>query len=350
MKKLITLILIGSLFACQKFESSTSAETYFHLTVDKASIPVLLRGNTASNKIMLFVNGGPGLTSLDLAEADLFEWKSNLEKSVAIAYYDQRGCGNAQGDFEESSINLQQYRKDLHNVLGVLKAQYPDAELSLCGHSFGGFLASSYLLEYGDQALADKLILIDAALNYDFDLTWEYRRIFLQEMAEAQINLGENTAHWQAALDWLHTEPNLSDNAQKKIWNQYVGQPGEYLIPDEYLALSLWDYLKLGFASSYNPFPAFLSSNLEKINDLLNAELEGQNLQSDLKQIKLPALFLWGQYDDLIPPQEGKAMFDSLGTVDHQKEFISLPDASHEPMFSQNSALQALIKNFILHS
>ena len=90
---------------------------------------------------------------------------------------------------------------------------------------------------------------------------------FITNFAEAQINLGENTAHWQAALDWLHTEPNLSDNAQKKIWNQYVGQPGEYLIPDEYLALSLWDYLKLGFASSYNPFPAFLSSNLEKIND-----------------------------------------------------------------------------------
>lgn len=348
MKKFIILTLIGSLIACSKFEQSTNAETYFHLTVDGASIPVLLRGNTSSKKIMLFVNGGPGLTSLDLAEGDLYKWKSDLEKSIAVAYYDQRGCGNAQGNFKESSINLKQYRKDLHHILGILRAHFPDAELTLCGHSFGGFLASSYLIEYGELALANKLILIDAALNYNFDLTWEYRRDFLQEMASDQIVLGNNIEHWQAALDWLSTRPDFSDKEQKKIWTQFVGQPGEFLIPDEFFELSLREYLQLGFASSYNPFPAYLSSNLKKVNKLLNTELDGQNLQGDLKSLQLRALFIWGQYDDIIPPQEGMAMFDSLGTSHNQKTFLSIPKAGHEPMFSQNELLQTHLKNFIL--
>lgn len=335
------------LCACQKNDPATQQESFYHLSIDGTSLPVLLRGNVDSKQIMVFINGGPGLSSLDLAEADLFSWRDNLEKSITIAYYDQRGCGNAQGDFNESSINLGQYRKDLHQILILLKAQYPDAQISLCGHSFGGFLASSYLINYGQKALADKLILIDGALNYDFELSWEFRHTFLKEMANNQISLGHNIEHWQDALDWSLENPILISDLQKNTWRKYVGQPGEFLIPDESLALSFRDYLKLGFNSSYNPFPSYFSSNLEKVNKLLNKELEGRNLQAYLKSINNPTLFLWGQYDDLIPPQEGLSMFDSLGTDPIHKEFIEIPDAGHEPMFSQGSVIQNSIRRFI---
>lgn len=112
--RLILFIALFPLFnSCEKFEYESETDTFFHVKVDGAVLPVWIKGNTASKKIVIFINGGPGLTSLDIASIDMLGWAEKLEKEFAIAYYDQRGTGNAQGNIDPNSITMEQYIKDL---------------------------------------------------------------------------------------------------------------------------------------------------------------------------------------------------------------------------------------------
>jgi len=269
----------------------------------------------------------------------MFNWKESLEKEVAIVYYDQRGCGNAQGNIDETTISTSQYVADLHAIITVLNNQYPDASVYLFGHSFGSFIGARYLLQENYQEHIEGWISMDGAYNFDFDLSWVYRREFLIGIAMEELAKGNKTQHWEAALEWALENTVISERDQKNKFREWIGNPGEIIIPEELGALSLRDYLRIGFASSYNPFPSYASSNLELVNDLLNAEVEGINLMNQVHHLQLPTLFLWGKYDDLITEQEGRAVFEKLGTDEAQKKFVLLPKSGHEPMFSDPERL-----------
>lgn len=336
-----SLLLLGSLalVSCEKFELNTETETFFHVGLEGTQLPVLVRGNTASNKLVVFINGGPGLTSIDVARADMFNWKETLEKELAVVYYDQRGCGNAQGNIDPATISIAQYVKDLRAITQVLQQEYPEAEIYLFGHSFGGFIGANYLLHDNYQEHIAGWICMDGAYNFDYDLSWVYRREFLIAIATEELAKGNKVDHWNAALEWTTNNAVITERDQKIAFSEWVGNPGEIIIPEELATLSLRDYLGIGFASSYNAFPSYASSNLDKVNDLLNAEVEGINLMSEVHRLQLPTLFLWGKYDDLITEQEGRVVFEKLGTTETEKNFVQLPNSGHEPMFSDPDRL-----------
>lgn len=135
---------------------------------------------------------------------------------------------------------------------------------------------------------------------------------------------------------------------RKNERREFIGWPGEGIIPKEVGSLSLRQYQGIGFASSYNPGPAYTSRNLELVNDLLNADAEGRNLFEELSTIHLPSLFIWGKYDDLIPPEEGIVVFENFGTPQEDKYFNILPNSSHEPYISDPAGFKKLITDFVL--
>lgn len=359
-KLIICVFAALSLLSCEKFELSTQADTFFQVKVEETVLPVWVKGNTASHKFIVYINGGPGLTSLDIARADMLGWSSVLEKDFAVVYYDQRGCGNSQGNFEstfshtkdkkspfESTLTITQYVKDLDAIISVLKAKYNAPSIYLMGHSFGGLIGANYLLTDNLQDKIEGFIAVDGAFNFDYSLTWKYRRDFLQNIADEEISLGNHVKHWNAALDWLGQNPIIESTEQKKQWRYYIGEPGGIILPEEQANLTLKDYLNIGFRSSYNPFPAYLSRNLKIVNDALNADAEGVNLTSAVKDLKLPTLFVWGRYDDLIPIEEAKVVFDSLGTQPMDKYFEPISKAGHEPFISAPDKFQLIISEFV---
>lgn len=341
------VLLFVLLISCEKFTVEENADTFFHVQINKADIPVWIKGNTASQKFIIYINGGPGLTSIDVARADMFNWSNSLESDFAMVYYDQRGCGNAQGNFTEQDININQYLLDLDGIIQVINDKYFNPEIYLMGHSFGSFIGAKYLLQQEFQNKIQGWISIDGAYNFDYDLTWSYRREFLRSVAMEQINLGQDDAHWQNALTWTDENIAIITKEQKEKWREFIGYPGGKILPDESVGLNLHQYLSIGFNSSYNTFPAYMSNNLNRVNDLLNAEVEGINLINSVHNIKIPSLFIWGKYDDLIPPQEGKEVFKNLGTLDLYKTFVELENSSHEPFISSPNEFYKAIKEFM---
>lgn len=342
-------IIMAGLFShsCEYSISESAVDDFYHIQTDGAQLPVWVRGNTNSEKLVIYINGGPGLTSIDVAHADMFNWSESLEESIAMVYYDQRGCGNAQGRIRRSDITIGQYVKDLEAVIGFLKVKYNDPGIFLMGHSFGAFIGINYLMTRNFQENITGWISIDGAYNFDYDLSWQYRREFLINIAHEERTKGLDTIHWKKALDWTEDNPVIESRDQKNEWRNFIGWPGERIIPEEIAALSVRQYLGIGFSSSYNPFPAYASANLEIVNDLLNADVEGRNLIDSLSVITIPSRLIWGRYDDLIPPEEGRAVFEKLGTPVEHKSFVLMPGSSHEPFISDPGRFSSEILDFL---
>lgn len=350
MKKTRSILILVSLLlfnACEQFELETNTDTFFHVKVDDASLPVWVKGNTASSKLVIYINGGPGLTSIDVARADLFNWEEGLEENFAMVYYDQRGCGNAQGNLDARLLTIQQYVKDLDAIISVLNSKYQNPEIFLMGHSFGAFIGVNYLLTPKFQDKIKGWISIDGAYNFDYDLSWQYRRTFLINIANEEIQKGNKIDHWTSALQWTDNNQIITTREQKNEWREFVGWPGEIIIPEELATLSVRQYLQIGFFSSYNPFPSYLSSNLEIVNDRLNKDVEGKNFINEVSKVKTPSLLIWGRYDDLIVPEEGLDVFNNFGTPLNDKFYRILPNSSHEPYISDPELFKLEIMDFI---
>lgn len=339
--------MILGLGSCNKFEFEENADKFIHIKVDGVELPVRIKGNTASKRFIVYINGGPGLTSIDKARTDVYNWSENLEEQFAMVYYDQRGCGNAQGNIDESTLTVQQYAKDLDAIVNFLISTYPESEIFLMGHSFGGFIGANYLLNPDYQEKIEAWISIDGAYNFDFDLSWEYRRAFLANIAQIEIALGNDIKHWKTAQKWLALNLNIVTQEQKDKWREFIGAPGEIIIPLEETEISVRQHLGIGFASSYNPFPAFLSKNYEIVNEKLNQSAETIDLLSKLSDIMTPSLFISGRYDDIIVPEESTEVFKLFGTPEDHKRFILFYNSSHEPFISDHYGFTAEVIDFV---
>jgi hypothetical protein len=51
---------------------------------------VLIRGNDASNPVVLFLHGGPGMPAMYLSHA----WQDKLEKEFVVVQWDRRGAAS----------------------------------------------------------------------------------------------------------------------------------------------------------------------------------------------------------------------------------------------------------------
>ncbi len=343
----ISLTLFVFLFACERFESVPEADTFFHVKIEGTELPVWVKGNTASGKQILFINGGPGLTTLDVARADLLNWSEGLEEEFAMVYYDQRGTGNAPGNIDESTITLEQYVEDLDAIIEVLRAQYNEPKIFLMGHSYGGYIGGNYLKTGQYQDKIAGWISINGSYNFQSESRWAYRREFLINIANEEIAKGVNVAHWQEALDWITPIPVIETDGQKQEWRRFIGNPGEIILPDEILDISARQILQIMFASSYNPFPAYASSNLMDVFRKLIDESFEVNLEDSLHQITLPTLFVQGRYDDLVPPEQTEVVAAYFGTDSTQKEMVVLPQSGHEPYINEPQDFKNAVLDFV---
>lgn len=345
--------------SCQKdeFKVSTKTEKFFHVKNGNFLIPVLIRGNTESKKIIIFIQGGPASNSLDFAFVDYPNWRNTLEKDYAVAYYEQRGNGNSQGDFSLGENITATYTEDLHKVASFLAKAY-HAEITMLGHSYGGDLMFEYMIRYGNSGIPKRYIAADAPATSDAELDtlrWKFRWEFLQNIAKLEISNGTKVKEWNEVLDWLRITPQIKVGGtdpykHMKQWNTYVQDLIYPKFPEK--SPSNKDYLNVIFFSAYNPFPAFLSGKeREKLeNQLFKEEFEtfkkGNELMNRLSEINNQSiLLLTGRYDDVCPPEELTYIFDKIRS--HQKQIKIINNANHQIFIDQPSEFFNAVKSFI---
>jgi pimeloyl-ACP methyl ester carboxylesterase len=81
------------LTSCQREKITLGTDVYdtFYVENAGASMHVLVAGNTAVKTFIVFVHGGPGISSL-FYRTDYI--RKNIEDKYAIVYWDQRNAGD----------------------------------------------------------------------------------------------------------------------------------------------------------------------------------------------------------------------------------------------------------------
>lgn len=344
---IITILLSSIVFtSCNEedFLISPSTDELFHLKNEEYLIPIRVRGNTTSGKIILFVQGGPGSNTLDFAEIDYPGWKKTLEKEYAIAYYDQRGTGNRQGNFKLEQISVKTYVDDLHQIASFLSTAY-NAEIIMMGHSFGGQLTYRYMLAHPTDGIPNKYISVNGSGTSDGDtLRWEFRREFLQNTAALEISKDKNVEEWEGVLSWLSTRPKIETVADKIQWNHYIDQLVYKYYSEK--SLSFKNYFNVLFSSPYNPITAFLNDgSIDDIRWKLIMDMASFNLTDKLSGIDQDILLITGRYDDVCPPEEMNYVFNNITSSSKKIEIIE--NAGHESFNHQPEEFMNLIINYI---
>jgi len=210
----------------------------------------LYHSSEGEGRNVLIVHGGPGYPY-----SKPWPGLEPLTNEYKFHYYDQRGCGQSARPIDKfSSSNYYENATTLDKTLGI-GAQVADIErirqilgeekLVIIGHSFGGFLASSYAAEFPERvkaliliAPADVLVMpqkdgglfeevrkrLPADMQEDYAAYLEeyldFRNIFFKSEADLMA-LNEGFAKYYAAVAETSV-PEQGRSGGWMVWATYV--------------------------------------------------------------------------------------------------------------------------------
>lgn len=325
MKRLILFgLLLGAMLGCQdKVELTSNQSDLIYIRHEGADMPVHVHGNAASKKFILLVHGGPGGSGLEYRSG---EFSESLEAEYAVGYWDQRGQGMSQGHYGTELVNVDQMAKDLHAVAQGLRFHYgTDISIYVFGHSWGGMLGTAYASS-GFQSEVQGWIEVSGAHDIP-QLNRAAIRMYL-EIGQDQIDKNKNVDFWREVIDFAAgvDTNNISIDDGGRI-NSY-GFQAEQKLDEVTPGTGAYSPLKELFFSPRNLLTAGVGGSITA--NQLQAEVETKSLTSQLPNIQIPTLLIYGKYDFVVPAALGETAFREIGTAD--KEYVLFENSGHSPM------------------
>lgn len=303
-----------------------------------ADLPILVQGNVASEKMMVFIHGGPGGTGVARYASAAFR---SLGQDFAVASYDQRMAGLAQGNPRGDGLGLAQHVEDLELVVEVLRARYPATRLYLLAHSWGGAVATAYLSSPAQQAKIAGWMPTAAAC----DMVAALRRSRQWAMARAQerIAQGKDVAIAQEAWAWYDQTPTITGASLVKHFD-FLVKLGAYV--HDPATADKPNVAELLFFGPYSP--ASEAVNLaQTFRYVALDQLATLDLGDRLAAITLPALVMGGRHDGSVPIAAAEELYARLGTPAQDKTLIIFERSAHRPMDDEPQGFVAAVKGFM---
>ncbi|WP_187388341.1 alpha/beta fold hydrolase [Seonamhaeicola marinus] len=335
--RLVLIVFLSTLFSCSNDDSLSNLNETIFVRHKNADMPAYIHGNASEKVFLIILHGGPGGFGLAYRNATI---KSDIEKEVAVVYFDQRGSGMAQGNYSKDGITIDIMAEDVLALAKVIKHKYgDDSKLFLMGHSWGGTLGPATLLK--DQSPFLGWINVDGSGNtkglYEAYIA-NFRRV-----ANEQIAAENNVNYWESVIDFVDglspVYTNIDDmydlnieafNAERKLEdlgliNKEKNQNSEVL---------------------YKYTPLTLIWNQLNTQSILDEDLfENIDFTDRFPEITIPSLVLWGRHDMVVPITFADEAYDNLGSS--QKEVFIFERSGHSPMFSEPDLFAEKVMAFI---
>ncbi|RAK02679.1 pimeloyl-ACP methyl ester carboxylesterase [Larkinella arboricola] len=323
----LLFLLLVSLSACEKNEMADTERTLY-LRHKGADMPIWVRGNLASNKLVLFLHGGPGDCAMCYRH-----YLKGLEKDVAVAYWDQRIAGSSSGKVDVKTLNYAQFGEDAYYVVKLLKEQYPNTRIYLLAHSFGVELAWQFLTTGDNQKMVSGLMAVNGTFSTFRWLVqmreWILREARLQNRTEIEKYAQENPV----------TRENLGTYKWPELYKRMLDLGGN--------PVSIYDdksfVLNYLFASPNTALAQF--SHPEAYTDYGDHEIRTYEKGPLLKNIEIPVALFWGKKDGVVPIEIGYETRDLLSKT--VPAFVTFEQSHHEPFITETDRFVAEVLKFV---
>lgn len=338
---LIALIPALLLMSCSKKAKLSSEQSdLIYIRNKGADMPAYIHGNAASKVFLVILHGGPGDNGLTYRFGDFAE---QLENEYAVVYWDQRGQGMSQGNYDKDAVSVSLLVDDVLVLLKTLKARYGnDISLFLMGHSWGGTLGTAFVTTDQYQHELKGWIEVDGA--HDLPMLNKEAVRMLKSEAALQVGSGANSEKWQEILDYVTTVDtnNIGDEEIGKL-NSYGHEAGAIHPDVNQTTLEGASLFSALFFNPNNPMTSLVTGG--QTASLLEEELFSLSLTGELHKIQIPTLLLWGKYDFVVPPALAYSAYAQIGSS--QKQLLIFDHSAHSPMLDETQAFVAALKSFI---
>jgi proline iminopeptidase len=259
---------------------------------------------------VLVIHGGAGAITHD----NLLPYFEQLAQENTVIFYDQRGLGRSVAKISDTTINLKSYIEDIEKIrldLGFDK-------ISLIGHSWGGFLAMNYAMDYPKSI--DKLILLSSMPASSDDL-----QSFFDELKIRFAPIQEKMQSIQNSEEYLSGNPEAVKNYLQLIFKTYL--------------YNAKDIEKINFQSTKEA----------NLNGFQVTKIFGESIFSkpynnfqELSQLKCPTLVLHGDVDP-IPFSTAVHIHEAIPS----SKLVKIENCGHFPFVEKTAFCFDEIKQFL---
>ncbi|NPA68904.1 MAG: proline iminopeptidase-family hydrolase [Chlorobi bacterium] len=291
--------------SCSSDSGLKPGEGYIDVEGGKVWYKIEGKGNKTP---VLILHGGPGATSYYLKPL------AALSSDRPVIFFDQLGCGRSTLKMDTSQMNIKFYVDEVEQVKSKLGLK----EFYLYGQSWGTVLAAEYYfahpegvkaLIFASPALSGKLWIRDAKLLLK-QLPDSLQQIILKHEKDKTFDSPE----YKEALT-VYYQKHI---ARKLPWSPDIDSTFKYLGEEVYVHMNgPSEFTFTGTLQYYDALP-------------------------ELPDIKVPTLFICGEYDEARP--ETVEYYASLVPG---SEFAVINDAAHMTMQDNPEEDIKTIRNFI---
>lgn len=278
---------------------------------------VLLRGRDKSAPLLVFVHGGPGVSSTAFLRAN----NEILEEDFLVVHWDQRGTLNSfDPELDPAEMTIERMTADLGELIDALLAEFNQDQLILVAHSWGTILGLEHVAKRPETVAAYIAVsqttdqMASDAAGYEWAL----------KQAHAA---GDSTAIEQ--LEEIGLPPYTIEEfvTQRRYVNQFGGSLVEYK--------SDLDLLRISMSTPEFAWPdaAPLVRGISFSSEALWEEQKTYDAQSRIQSIDAPIYLMLGRHDQIISSSLGTAYLDSLEAP--HKELIWFEGSGHVPFFEE---------------
>jgi len=286
---------------------------------------VLLRGKNRSAPLLVYVHGGPGMTSTPF----LRTYNKDLEDHFLVAYWEQRGTSNSYNDsLDPVSMNIDQITEDLGELIRLLSVEFNQEKVLLVGHSWGTVPALAHAAVSPNTVAA--YIAVSQTVNQVESDTIGYE----WALAEARKHQHKKSI---TVLEELGPPPYTIDEfvTQRRQVN-FLGGGMRNPLSDLQLA---WIALQTPEFAWPNLGP--LVKGVQFSGGALWDEQQQYNAETRHPRIDVPLFMLLGRFDRVISSELGASYFDAVEAP--QKELIWFEQSAHAPQFEEPEVFNATI-------
>jgi len=308
-KSILSIVGIIILLFSSCVPNKELKESEGFIAVNGGKIWYNLEGSGSKTPIVL-LHGGPGFPSYYLNP--LLE----LSKDRPVLIFDQLGCGRSDRISDTSLMTIENHINQLHTILDTLKIQ----EFYLYGHSWGTMLGMDYYFKYPEGIKG--LILNSPCTNLDLwvkdadtlistlpDTIQNYLNQSINNECSDSLKMKEAISLFYNTF-YTRNEPKSSDVIKSDSDNEFGYNIYKYMWGKE-------DYIVSG-------------------------TLKGYDRTSQLNQIKVPTLYLTGEYDAARP-----ITVEYYNGLTPNSRLIVLKNSGHVTMHDKPQESIEAIQNFI---
>lgn len=303
------------------------------ICVDINGVPqgMFIKSKDASNPILLFLHGGPGMPEFFLTQT----YPTGLEDDFTVVWWDRRGAGlSYRPDIPRETMTAEQGIADTLAVTDYLRRRFGQDKIYLMGHSGGSFIgiqaaARAPALYHAYIGVAQMTHQIKSEMLARDYMLQQYRTLgdagMVRMLEETPITLTAPLPPAYAAR---------RDGAMHKLG---IGTTRDMKSVITGVFLASWRFREYTLGEKINLWRGKLFSHATQWDEMIATDLT-----QVVRNLEIPVYFFHGKHDYTCSYTLAR---DYLAQLDAPvKGFYTFEESAHSPIFEEPDKLRKILR------